>query len=99
MERARFRQVDILPALLGSATTLVLFLCIAAGLVKLFQIATDLRELKDVLQDIKLNTQDLGVPHPPSIPSGPLSPEQLVRAIHAQSDLDSLTVDSAVLPP
>jgi hypothetical protein len=99
MEQARHRQVDILPALLGSATTLILFLCVAAGLMKLFQIAGDLRELKDVLQDIKRNTQDLGLARPASAPSEPLSPEALVRAVHAQSDLDSLTLDSTVLPP
>jgi hypothetical protein len=91
--------VDLLPALLGSATTLVLFFCVIAGVIKLFQISTDVRELKDVLLDIKRNTQDLSVARPASAPSGPLSPEALVRAIHAQSDLDSLTRDQPVLPP
>jgi hypothetical protein len=90
--------VDILPALLGSATTLVLFLCLAAGLMKVFQIASDLREMKDVLQDIKRNTQDVAM-HPVSAPTDPLSPEALVRAVHARSDLDALTLESAPVPP
>ena len=91
--------MDFLPALLSSATTLILFLCVAAGLMKLFQIAGDLRELKAVLQDIKRNTQDLGMARPASAPSEPLSPEALVRAVHAQSEADSLTLDPTVLPP
>ena len=83
--------MDFLPAFISSVTSMILFGCLAAGLFKLFQIAGDLRELKDVLQDIKRNTQDLGLAHPPSSPSEPLSPEALVRAVHAQSDIDSLT--------
>ncbi len=91
--------MDLLPALLGSATTLILFFCVIAGVIKIFQISTDVRELKDVLQDIRRNTQDLGVARPASPEAGPLSPEALVRAVHAQSDIDSLTVDPSVLPP
>ncbi len=91
--------MDFLPALLGSATSLVLLLCVGAGLMKLFQIAGDVRELKDVLHDIKRNSQDLGSPRVMSAPSDPLSPEALVRAVHAESDVDSLTLDASVLPP
>jgi hypothetical protein len=99
MERARHRQVEFLPALFSSVTSLILFFSVLAGVMKLFQISTDLRELKDVLQDIKRNTQDRGVAQPASAPSDPISPEALVRAVHAQSDMDSLTLDQPVLPP
>jgi hypothetical protein len=76
--------VDFVPVLLSSAISVVLFLLLVAGVVKVFQIATDLRELKDVLQDIKRNLQDTKQSLP-TAPAGPLSPQELVRAIHAQS--------------
>jgi hypothetical protein len=74
----------------------MVLLGLAAGLAKIFQVATDLREIKEVLQDIRRNTAEI---HPAaalmSMPiaaagggaggaPGPISPEDLVRAVHAR---------------
>jgi hypothetical protein len=84
--------------LLSSAMTIILFLSVAAGLMKVFQIASDVKELKDGMQEIKRNTQALGYLRPamPPAPAGPLSPEALVRAVHAQS---YESVDANLYPP
>jgi hypothetical protein len=83
--------------LLSSAMTIILFVCVAAGLMKVFQIASDVKELKEGMQELKRNTHALDYlgPMPPA-PAGPLSPEALVRAVHAQS-YDS--VDANLYPP
>jgi hypothetical protein len=77
--------------LLGMGTTLVMFFLIVAGVMKLFQLGSDVRDMKEVLQDIRRNTQH-AIP-PPAVPaaafggspSGVPTPEELVRAVHAQS--------------
>ncbi len=43
--------------LLGVGSTLVMFFLVIAGVMKVFQVASDVRELKEVLQDIRRNTQ------------------------------------------
>ena len=110
---------------LSLATMLVSLGLIAAGIMKLFQIAGDVQEVKEVLQDMRRISQGLGsslaapVPVPTSgvaalrevLPSGvppalvntnpdtaitppgapigfrgtPPTPEELVRAVHAQN--------------
>jgi hypothetical protein len=89
MKLARIRLVDILPMLLSSAMTIILFVSVAAGLTKVFQIASDVKELKDGMQEIRRNTARPVMPQP----AGPLSPEALVRAVHAQS-YESLDIQS-----
>jgi hypothetical protein len=92
--------VDFVLGFLSSAMTIAILACIVAGVLKIFQISSDLRELKDVLHEIKRNTQVMSPvqpvqPEPPQ-PAGPLSPEALVRAVHAQS-YESL--EAEVFPP
>ncbi len=97
--------------LLSFATTLVVLALIAAGVMKLFQIATDMQEIKEVLKDIRRGGGLLsqaavpGIPAaqpepvspslaslasampaaPASLPTNrPPTPEELVRAVHAQ---------------
>lgn len=77
--------------LLGVGTSLVMFFLVVAGVMKLFQLATDVRELKDVLQDIRRNMKH-PAPAPPALPEGfavptpgAPTPEELVRAVHAQT--------------
>jgi hypothetical protein len=77
--------------LLGVGSTLVMFFLVIAGVMKVFQVASDVRELKEVLQDIRRNTQPAVVPAhaaPAAAFSGSggvPTPEELVRAVHAQS--------------
>lgn len=78
--------MSAIPDLLGAGTTLVMFALVVAGVMKLFQLASDVRDMKDVLQDIRRNTQQhaapsLGAPAASGVPT----PEELVRAVHAQS--------------
>jgi hypothetical protein len=77
--------------LLGVGTSLVMFFLVVAGVMKLFQLATDVRDMKEVLQDIRRNTQQVVPPAAvpaaafTGSPSGIPTPEELVRAVHAQS--------------
>jgi hypothetical protein len=92
MRRARTRLMDILPVLLSSAMNVILFVSLAAALIKVFQIAADVKELKDGMQELRRNA----IPPVTPEPAGPLSPEALVRAVHAQS-YDAL--DANIYPP
>jgi len=86
--------MDFLVGGLSSIISVVSFVLFAAGVMKVFQMATTLSEIKDVLTAIKLNApmhpavgpaiaKPVGAPAPlPSIPSG----EEMLRA--ALSDLD-----------
>ena len=84
---------------LGGIDNLVMFFLVVAAVWKLFQMATDLHEIKDALLDIKRNTQEMTPPAMPS-PAGALSPEELVRQVHQQNFADDTPVlDPTVLPP
>ena len=89
--------MEVLPMLLSSAMTILLFASVAAGLIKVFQISADVRELKDIIHEMKRNNLGLGAVRPAQqLPTAPLSPEALVRAVHAQS-YESL--EENVYPP
>lgn len=80
--------MNSLPDFLGAGTTLAMFALIVAAVMKLFQLASDVHELKDALQDIRRNTQQHVAPSlgaPALGASGVPTPEELVRAVHAQS--------------
>jgi hypothetical protein len=68
-------------AVLGTLVSTVIYAVILTGVVKLFQIATDLREVKDLLHDIKRNTQDASLPRLQTTPS----PESLLHAVNRES--------------
>jgi hypothetical protein len=100
-------KVDVPQVFLGSVNNLLVLFLAVAGVWKLFQIAADMRELKEVL---KRRSDVQTFSPPPPVPgstysSGPLSPEDLVRAVHAQSFDDGSPVfelpalDPVVLPP
>lgn len=82
--------MNSLPDFLGAVTTLAMFALIVAAVMKLFQLASDVREMKDSLQDIRRKTLDSARPFaaPAAVPGAPAAiptPEELVRAVHAQS--------------
>jgi len=66
---------------LNVVLSLTAYAAVMAGVLKLFQIGTDLGEIKDLLRDIKSNTNDS---MSPAI-STPESPEHLLRAVSAES--------------
>ena len=81
----------------GMANIMVLFLVVAA-VWKVFQMSTDVRELKGILKDIKRNTESSSSPAPAE--RGPLTPEELVRQVHAQTfDDDAPALNPTVMPP
>ena len=106
-----------IPEFLSTASALVVLGLIVAGVMKLFQIANDMHELKEVVKDMRRISQGLGssVAAPATaaapgiaalsaaLPAAPLqtesvtpanlpnrfsgpppTPEELVRAVHAQ---------------
>ncbi len=84
-----------LQLLLSGIGSLVVYGLMIGAVYKLFQIATDLSEIKDVLHDIKRNTQDA---HPPASWTSPpkqSSPESLMRALAAPSTRSGGSHDSS----
>lgn len=84
---------------LSAGTTIVILSIVVAAAAKLFQIASDVREAKAILTDIRRNTGGaiapnitVSTPVPGSsvaaAPSKAPSAEDLVRAVHAQSFKD-----------
>jgi hypothetical protein len=80
-----------LQLILSGVGSLIVYGLVIAVVYKLFQIATDLSEIKDTLQDIRRNTLDT----PPASWNSPKqsSPESLMRALAAPS-ADPAEVDS-----
>jgi len=81
-----------LQLIVSGVGSLMVYGIVIAAVYKLFQIATDLSEIKDTLQDIKRNTQDA----PPAgwtPASTQSSPESLMRALAAPT-ADPAEVDS-----
>jgi hypothetical protein len=82
--------MDLMSGISSTVISLVAFAIFAAGVMKVFQMATTLSEIKDVLSAIKLNAPmhpSIGAPMRPSAPL-PLtqSGEEMLRA--ALSELD-----------
>jgi hypothetical protein len=61
--------------------TILVYSMILLTVFKIFQIATDLSEIKELLKDVKRNSED----HSPIPLSMTRSPESLLRAVSAES--------------
>jgi hypothetical protein len=73
-----------LQLIISGVGSLLVYGMMIAAVYKLFQIATDLTEIKDALQEIKRNTQDAAPPGwPPAAKES--SPESLMRALGSAS--------------
>ncbi|HEY4360533.1 MAG TPA: hypothetical protein VGN17_06175 [Bryobacteraceae bacterium] len=104
--------------------SIVIFVLVVAGIMKVFQMAGDLRETKEILKDMRRSQQVASplmslapasvAPPSPSLPSlqsaladpapalrPQLTPEDLVRAVHAQkfSDDEFPALEPVILPP
>ena len=81
--------------LLGMATTLFIFGLMVANVLKTFQVATEVREIKEAIQELRRNAQNAtrpqaGLSNFNAMPQNSPSPEELVRAVNAQSFTDEL---------
>jgi hypothetical protein len=95
MNQRGLTKVDYFGAFLGEVFSIIAVLIICSGVYKLFQMSGDLREVKELLQDIKRNTHTVA----PARPSGPMTPEELVRAVHSGSYDDSVPLEPTVVSP
>jgi hypothetical protein len=68
--------------IIGSVTALVVYGLIVAGVIKIFQVHTELHEIKELLRDIRRNTQHGLAPVASNAPYQ--SPEELIRALHRE---------------
>lgn len=82
--------MDLLLSMLGTMFSLMAFALIGAGVMKAFQISTDLKEAKDILRDIRRNMAVAPAMSAPAAPSTQ-SPHPLVQSVNAASRLDTET--------
>jgi hypothetical protein len=73
--------VGALQIAVSGVVTLVVYSILLFAVYKIFQISTELSEIKDLLKDIKINTVDAS----PAMLSRAQSPESLLRAVNATS--------------
>ena len=73
----------LIQEIFSSIVTLTICALIFAGIYKVFQISTDLGEIKDLLRDIRRNTDESLTPLACARPSQ--SPEDSLRALSNQS--------------
>jgi hypothetical protein len=62
--------------------SLIVYSMVLFAIYKIFQISTDVSEMKSLLRDIRRNTEEVTRAAPPPQPQ---SAEALVRAVHASS--------------
>lgn len=65
--------------IIGGAVSLVVYAVLMFGVYKITQMASDISDVKDLLRDIRRNTESTVTA------SNPQSPEALVRAVHSAS--------------
>jgi hypothetical protein len=91
--------VGIAQAFFGEIISIVMFLLLGAGVMKVFQMASDIRDMKDAVMDIKryavdaptIAAREVTRTASPAVGTDrPLmSPEELVRAVHSGSYKDT----------
>lgn len=95
--------MELLPAFLADVTGVLIFALVAAAVMKIFQIATDIREIKGALQEMKRTAQALAsaplTSRAMGAPASSLSPEELVRVVNAQSYESAVAMEPVVIPP
>jgi hypothetical protein len=68
--------------MIGGIISIVFYSVVLGGLYKIFQISSELGEIKEVLKDIRRNTEDVS---PAALSARQASPEHLMRAVTAAS--------------
>ncbi len=72
-------------SIITGGLTVIIYALVLVSIYRVFQIGTDVGEMKELLKDIKNNTAAAGLPAAATVASRPESPEALVRAVHAAS--------------
>jgi hypothetical protein len=103
MNHRRDVPVEFVQSFVGDVASLVVFVLLIAGTMKVFQMSTDMREIKDILKDIKRNTQQVAMAAPAAAPAmgNQVTAEELVRAVNAQnfSGDEFPVLEPVVIPP
>jgi len=79
--------LDGFQVVVGSVTSLLLYGLLIAGVYKAFQAHAELGEIKELLRDIRRNTE-VNAPAAPAM--SPASPEDLISAIHRQGAAEAV---------
>lgn len=88
-------MIPFLQAIIGDMISLVAVMAIIGAIIKLFQVASTLNEIKDLLTEIKRNTADYS---PTASTAAPRYPESSsLHALEGRPDAGSL--HTAVLNP
>jgi hypothetical protein len=93
--------LDFLQAALANVLSLVAFGCVIAGVMKCFQIANELGEIKTILKEMRRmsETPAAGVTMAHTNASSAQSPQALIRALDADSYAEAIHRELAVQPP
>ena len=83
-------------SIITGALTVIVYALVLVSIYRVFQLGTEVGEIKELLKDIKNNTAPAGVPMGLTASSLPESPEALVRAVHASSYSQ---IDDAIADP
>ncbi|HTS76723.1 MAG TPA: hypothetical protein VMG40_10995 [Bryobacteraceae bacterium] len=74
-----------LEPIISGLITVVTYSLLMLSIFKIFQIGTDVKEMKELLKDLRRNAPLLDQARQAPAVSPPASPEELVRAVHAAS--------------
>jgi hypothetical protein len=72
-------------SIITGGLTVVIYALVVVSIYRVFQIGSDVGEMKELLKDIKNNTASSALPAGSTVASRPESAEALVRAVHAAS--------------
>ncbi len=88
--------MGLLSMAFGQLMTYLVLGIVVAGVMKLFQVATELGEIKDLLGEIKRSLSDAATR--PAAPPPPLaSPAHLMRAVNAEAEEAAPLYDEEIL--
>ena len=89
--------MNVMNFIMSQMLTFIFIGLAVAGVLKLFQLSTDLSEIKDILTDIKRNSMGT---LPPRIEPVLSSPADLMRAVNAEGmDAAEAYAQSLLKPP
>lgn len=96
--------MEFVQAAFSNILSLVAFGCLIAGVMKCFQIANELGEIKQVLKEIRQNTETVTANPQPGIQAiSPVtqaqSPQPLLRALDAESYAEAIHRELSVQAP
>jgi hypothetical protein len=88
-------------SIITGGLTVVVYALVLVSIYRVFQIGTDVTEMKELLKDIKNNTAPSSQPMSATVASRPESPEALVRAVHSASyeQIDDAIADTVAQKP